>query len=385
MPAPQSQSPSASPAAQPAIRGGTVLLPATRFFVRRISLVAGQDVSAQAELALETIGPFAPGQLYHGHLPSADGSTALVFAAYRKSFPAEETAGWSDADAVLPDFVVWARQAAPMSPEVWLHECAGHVAAIFWDGQGSLPAGMLAREVGARTAAAVGEELAHEARQRLSTPSAGVKHFQGDPTAGPLVKEGLTLILGDRRVTFAPGELRAMDVRDKADLAAQLGRQARDRRLWIAFAAAAILLAACVVGEVGLQISRAVLAGQRTKLAAADAGVQRIRQANDVVARLEQLAGQSLRPFEMLALLNNARPATLEFVRASTSATNPRQLEIEAQTGNAADPQAYEQALARVAEVEKVELRDLRTSGGRTSFLLAITFKPGFTGAGGVR
>ena len=62
--------------------GGTVLLPATRFFVRRIALVAGQDAVAQVELALETIGPFTPGQLYYGYCPSRDATQALVFAAY---------------------------------------------------------------------------------------------------------------------------------------------------------------------------------------------------------------------------------------------------------------------------------------------------------------
>lgn len=369
----------------PAPRGGTVLLPATKFFVRRIPLVAGQDAAAQAELALETIGPFAPGQLYHGHCPSADGTQALVFAAYRKNFSADDTARWSDADAVLPGFVVLARQAAPASAEVWLHESGGSVAAILWDGAGPVPAGVLAREIGERAAGAVADELANEARQRLGAPTASVKHFQGDPVAGPLEKEGLALTLRERKAVFTPAELRAMDVRDKADQAAQSGRRTRDRRLWFAFAAAAALLVVCVVGEAGLQISKAVLGRQRAKLEAGDAAVQRLRQASDVVTRLEQLAGQSLRPFEMIALLNDARPKTLEFVRASTASNNPRQLEIEAQTGNAADPQAYEQALARVAEVEKVELRDLRTSGGRTTFLVAITFKPGFAGTGGAR
>lgn len=369
----------------PAARGGTVLLPATKFFVRRIPLVAGQDPATQAGLALETIGPFAPGQLYHGHCPSADGTQALVFAAYRKNFTADDTARWGDADAVLPGFVVLARQPAPALPEVWLHESSGSVAAILWDGQVSLPAGVLAREIGERAAGAVADELANEARQRLGVPSASVKHFQGDPVASPLEKEGLALSLRDRKAAFAPAELRAMDVRDKADLAAQTGRRTRDRRLWFAFAAAAVLLAACVVGEAGLQISKAVLGRQRARLETGDAAVQRLRQASDVVTRLEQLAGQSLRPFEMLALLNDARPKTLEFVRASIASTNPRQLEIEAQTGNAADPQAYEQALAGIPEVEKVELRNTQLSGGRTTFIVAVTFRPGFAGQGGAR
>ena len=61
---------------------GIELLSATRFFVRRIPLVVGQDAVSQVELALESIGPFAPGQLYYGYCPSRDGTQALMFAAY---------------------------------------------------------------------------------------------------------------------------------------------------------------------------------------------------------------------------------------------------------------------------------------------------------------
>lgn len=375
-PAPNSPTPSAN-------GGGTVLLPATKFFVRRIPLVAGQDAAGQAALALETIGPFAPGQLYHGHCASADGTQAIVFAAYRRNFDATATAAWSEADAVLPDFALWLGQAVPAKPEVWLHERNGHVAAIFWDGAGALPAGVIAREIGDQASGAVGDDLLKEARRRLDAPTAPSKLFRGDPAAGALDKEGLALTLGDRSVAFTPAQLRALDVRDKAELTGRLNRRQRDRRLWLVFAAAAVALAVCVVGELGLLVSKGLLARSRTQLDANAATVRQIQQSNDVIARMEQLAGQSLRPFEMLALLNATRPATLEFVRASTA--GPRQMEIEAQTGNPADPQAYEQALGRTPEIEKIELRDFRTSGGRTTFLIVVTFKPGFAGPGGAR
>lgn len=375
--------PATNASSSTATGGGTVLLPATKFFVRRIPLVAGQDAAGQAALALEAIGPFAPGQLYHGHCASADGTQALVFAAYRKNFSANDTAGWSEADAVLPDFALWLAQPAPARTEVWLHERNGHVAAILWDGPGALPVGVIARETGERPAATVRDELLAEARQRLGSSSAEARVFRGDPAAGPLAKEGLTLTLGDRTAAFSPAQLHGMDVRDKAELTGRVNRRQRDRRLWLAFVAAAAVLAVCTVAELGLLVSKGLLARSRTRLEANAATVRQIQQSNDVIVRMEQLAGQSLRPFEMLALLNATRPATLEFVRASTA--GPRQMEIEAQTGNAADPQAYEQALARTPEIEKVELRDFRTSGGRTTFLVAITFKPGFAGPGGAQ
>lgn len=373
--------PSASP---PSTTGQKiVLLPAAKFFVRRILLAAGQDAGAQAELALETIGPFAPGQLYHGCHVSPDGTEALVFAAYRRNFPPVETSGWPDAEAVLPVFAFWLGQSAPSVPEVWLHESAGGLAAIFWDGRGRAPAGVIARETGGPPSDAVRNELTQEACRRLGAPTAIVRTYPGDPAPGGFTKEGLTLVLGNRAAVFTPAQLRLLDVRDKTELAARVIRGRRDRRLWLGFAATAAALAACLAGELGLAVSRALLARQRAQLESAGDEVRRIEQASQLVLRLEQLAGQSLRPFEMLALLNTARPASLEFVRAST--VGPLQMEIEAQSGNASDPQAYEQALRRVAAVGQVELRNLRTSGGRTTFLVAVTFKPGFAGQGGAR
>ncbi|MFZ5497231.1 MAG: hypothetical protein ACOZE5_18065 [Verrucomicrobiota bacterium] len=378
MPAPSANKPASAATGQK-----IVLLPATKFFVRRIPLAAGQDVGAQAELALETIGPFAPGQLYHGCHVSPDGTEALVFAAYRRNFPPAETSGWPDAEAVLPAFAFWLGQSAPSVPEVWLHEHTGGIAAIFWDGRGKVPAGVIVHETNGQPAETVREELTQEARRRLDASTAAVRLFQGDPVAGELTKEGLTLTLGDRVSAFTTAQLRGLDVRDKAELAARLIRGGRDRRLWLGFAATAAVLAACLAGELGLAVSRGLLGRQRTRLESAGEEVRRIEQANQLVVRMEQLAGQSLQPFEMLALLNSVRPASLEFVRAST--VGPLQMEIEAQSGNASDPQSYEQALRRVAAVGEVELRNLRTSGGRTTFLVAVGFKPGFAGQGGAR
>lgn len=363
-------------------RGRVVLLPASKFFVRRISLVSGQDPDAQAALALEAIGPFAPGQLYYGYRPSADGTQALVFAAYRKNFSAAETALWVDADVVLPDFSPWLAADAPAAPAVWLLESEDGVAAIFWDGQGSLPAGVIVRERAGRPVEAIRQELLDEARKRLGAGEAASRVIPAASVVGLQTKEGQSFSLGKQTTVLTPALLRAMDVRDKTELTGQIGRRQRDRRLWQAFAAGVAALAACVVMELGLQVSHALLGRERTRIEAVTPAVREVEQASQLATRMEKLAGQSLKPFEMLALLNAPRPASLEFVRASS--VGALAMEVEAQTGNAADPQAFEQALQRVPEVEKVELRDFRSSGGRTTFLVAVTFKPGFAGPGRV-
>lgn len=364
---------------------GTALLPATRFFVRRIPLVAGQDPVAQVELALETIGPFMPGQLYYGYCPSRDGTLALVFAAYRKNFSAADTADWAMAHAVLPEFAVWLGQAANVPAGLWLHELPDSLTIIAWDGKSDLPAGMLTRETTAETREKVRAELIEEARRRFDGGSGAPKILSGSTVAGTPGKEGLPLTAGDRSTLLAPPQLRAIDVRDKVELAGQLTRQKRDRLIWLAFASAVAGLAACVVVELGVQLSNFLLARQRSALEANAAAVRQIEQANLLVVRMENLAGQSLRPLEMLKIVDEVRPKTLEFVGVRTSGTNPRLMEIDAQSGNPADPQEYERALGRTPSIEKVELRDYQFRGGKTTFVISVLFRPGFATPGGAR
>ena len=90
------------------------VLPDGRFFARVIDVApdaTAADVAAQVELALETLAPFPLPQLFHGHLWKAGIPRALVYAAYRKRFLADESDGWSSAEVVLP-----AKRHAAVSP-----------------------------------------------------------------------------------------------------------------------------------------------------------------------------------------------------------------------------------------------------------------------------
>src|SRR4051812_14231613 len=137
----------ASPPLQSSSRraGDVVFAPGEKFFVRRVPLAADSEVSAQVELALEGFSPFPAGQLYYGYRTNVARSEAVVFAAHRKNFSAEETASWVDATAVLPTFSVWlgANNVPPAS--VALREDGKELEAVAWDGKSELPAAVLVR------------------------------------------------------------------------------------------------------------------------------------------------------------------------------------------------------------------------------------------------
>jgi hypothetical protein len=76
----------------------------------------------------------------------------------------------------------------------------------------------------------------------------------------------------------------------------------------------------------------------------------------------------------MLVMINQNRPASIQFIRATTTGLNT--LEIEAQTANAADVGQYEAVLRASQQLAGVETRDLRSREGVTSFILTVTFRP---------
>lgn len=355
-----------------------MLLPSDRFFVRLVPLAAGAAPAAQVTLALENLAPFPPGQLYHGWLPTSAGDQALVFAAYRRRFLPGETAAWEAAVAVVPGFLALLGE-APRVPLIRLLTEPRTVTALAWDGTHPLPVAVLARETEAPADAAQCAALVAEIRSRTGLAGATVQEFTGPVNvARPDSRGTVGLEVGDDArgliTRLGRGELEAADVRDKEFLTVQRTHQKRDLMLWRGFVAGLGGLAAMLVLEAVLfagGIWRRNLQAAAQQQAPA---IQRIETAQALSTRIEELSRRRLMPFEMLALLNQNRPASVQFVRTAT--TGLYALEIEAQTTNAADVGQYEAVLRAAPELAGVETRDLRSRDGLTTFTLAVTFKP---------
>lgn len=353
---------------------GVVLLPGARFFVRRVGLAAGSDVSTQVELALEAMAPFPLDQLYYGCVVDPEQRHALVYAAYRRNFSAEEQTAWTAAHLVLPDFVVWAVAGPPSTGAGRLQWTDGHDRVVVtWDEASPLPA-----SISCHLATAEGDA---EIQRRTGVPPRQILSVEAPIQTGRLTKEGLPLRCGSAGGMLATDALVAADVRDKEVLALHQRTAARNRMVLRIFTAAAVGLAACLVLELAVAGGNLLLRKQQRALAARAPEISRIESAQNLATRLEKLSAEQLKPFEMLAAINAPRPASVAFVRVSTS--GPLELEVEAQTTSPGDMRNYETALRKLAGVERVELRDPRMRGGQTTFSLAVTFKSGWLENGG--
>ncbi len=355
-----------------------VWLPSEAFFVRRITLDPVSEVGPQAELAVEAAAPFALEQVYYGYLAAPDRLTALIFATHRRIFPGD---GWPDASVVLPAFAALLGEPPP-APRVRLWHTGSGLVAAAWDGNGPLPDIVLACQTEPAEEAAARTSLLEEVARRLAGRKAELEEFSGPVVSASAKKgHGLELRLGvrgsDRSLVtlLTPAALEAMDLRDKDALAARRQVQRRNRLLWGALVASIAGIALAVVLEGIIFAGGVTLRRWRTAQEQLADGVRKIETAQSLSTRIEEMAQRRLRPFEMLAVLNDSRPASIQFLRCVTSGQNT--LEIEGQTNNASSVGAYESVLRGVAALESVEIRDVRLREGTTTFQLAAVFKPG--------
>jgi len=357
----------------------TVYLPAERFFVRVVRLAPEAPAGEQVELALEGLAPFPLAQLYWGYLPAADGASAVVYAAHRRRFSAEETKAWSQAGLVVPSFLPLAGRPAGV-PAVVVHVAGSQLAGAAWrHADDALPAAVLVRGCPADPTAEERQAFARDLASRAGISGVAPRFVTGNPSVVS-AREGLRFRLGGdgapitSELTVSRRALADLDVRDREFLAERRRLHRRGTVLWrVLQAGTAAAAVGCVLDLAALAMhTQAVSAKQN--VSTQEPTVQRLETAHTLATRVDELARQRLRPFEMLVVLNDRRPASVQFVRTTTQGSDT--LEIEAQTANAGDVSVFEQALHDANGVSQVKTRDIRAREGLTSFVITVVFKP---------
>jgi hypothetical protein len=351
------------------------ILPDAVFFSRTIPVradAAKEEVVSGVGLAMEALSPFPIAQLYCGYYWTPGATSALAFAAYRRRFTAEQVAEWSGAQHVMPAFAAILGASFAPATTVVLAAPDG-LTAVHW-GRGPVPSLVLHRPL---QAAATEEERA-QARAEL-IKSAGEALKVVDAPSPPVVQPSKS----DREVVFSAGEIRsvlpsgvaaAMDVRDKADLAALSRARRRDILLWrvaIGSVVACMLLAA---GEIAFFGAGLWEKARIAKVGAQKVTVARIMDDQELANRIDDLSTNRLLPLEMISIVAAKKPAAIQFLRATTSGQYT--IQIEAQTNNAGEIGGYRSALEQTAGCDRVEIRDQLLRNNVASFTLIVTFKP---------
>jgi hypothetical protein len=353
------------------------MLPGNRFFVRRLS-VEGDDVPGQVNLALEAISPFPLEQMLVGFVTSADGKQVLAYAAHRRRFTAEESFAWPEDCQVVPEFLALCGH-RPAADGIVVHRSDERLTALAWKAGDELPAAIVVAELADTDEAAIAREAATRADLATETP---VENVTGG-LSGAIV-EGDLILKGEFEGTFTIPQkgLDDSDIRDSDFLAERRKKERLNLILWNA----ARLGAAVLVVSLLLDIAGVVVGMRRASLEVANEArrplVEDIEASQAITSRILELGVKRLLPMEMLALVNEKRPATVEFTniqceikKAKDSTIAKPMMTVDAKTPNAGDISDFLKAVQAMPEVEAATNSEPRVRDTSTTFRIEITFK----------
>jgi len=353
------------------------MLPGNRFFVRRLS-VEGDDIPGQVNLALEAISPFPLEQMLVGFVTSADGKQVLAYAAHRRRFTAEESFAWPEDCQVVPEFLALCGH-RPAADGIVVHRSDERLTALAWKAGDELPAAIVVAELADTDEAAIAREAATRADLAAETP---VENVTG-VLSGAIV-EGDLILKGEFEGTFTIPQkgLDDSDIRDSDFLAERRKKERLNLILWNA----ARLGAAVLVVSLLLDIAGGVVGMRRATLEVDNEArrplVEDIEASQAITSRILELGVKRLLPMEMLALVNEKRPATVEFTniqceikKAKDSTIAKPMMTVDAKTPNAGDISDFLKAVQAMPEVEAATNSEPRVRDTSTTFRIEITFK----------
>jgi hypothetical protein len=358
------------------------LLPDALFFTRQVPITPGAtqaDAGAQAELALESVSPFPLAQLYYGWFWVPGSERALVFAAYRRRFTADQTATWEGAELVLPSFGAVLGADVDAATTIVLDSPEG-LTAVHWDDP-RVPSKVIYRPLEPEAT----EDDRAKAREELLRDVGGSKKvidLVSPLSADPAATDREIVFRSEDFVARIPSPTgTALDVRDKAELAALRNARKRDVLLWrvaLGCAAALLLLA---VGEFALMGGKAWQQVRVRQYNAQKPTVDKIESMHELTSRIEDLKNKRLLPLEMVTQIvgeNNERvPDDIMFTRMHAEQSQGLYtLLIEGKTENAPQVNAYEAAIRNLPSVQSAVAKFLQVNGSRATFTLTVTFKP---------
>jgi len=353
------------------------MLPGNRFFVRRLA-VEGEDVPGQVNLALEAISPFPLEQMLVGFVTSADGKQVLAYAAHRRRFTAEESFAWPEDCQVVPEFLALCGH-HPAAGGIVVHRGEERLTALAWKAGEELPAAIVVAELADADEAGLAREAAARADLAADSP---VENLTGALTGA--IVEGNLILKGEFEGTFTIPKkgLDDSDIRDSDFLAERRKKERLNLILWnVARAGVAVLVLSLLLDIAGFVVG---LRSHALEVAneARQPLVEDIEESQKITDRILELGVKRLLPMEMLALVNEKRPATVEFTnvhcevkKLKDSVLTKPVMTVDARTPNAGDISDFLRAVQAMPEVEAVTNTEPRVRDTSTTFRLEITFK----------
>ncbi len=353
-----------------------------RFFVRQVSLppgLKGQELDGFIELSLEEMSPFPMERLFYGFYVNEESGLAIVYAAYKRCFTAEEMQQWEKVEFVLPDFFPVLGLAYEVDTIAMVVGESSLSALSFQTGQ-VLPQTIVSRELsGSSDIEVVKQQLIDLVGGLNGRP---VVLFALDEEGNPSEEKGVYRLPFTKskeanadtvEIEQAEDILWKGDLRDASFVSSKRRQKRLNQGVWKIALGLMLLLGLFALGEILMLGGKAFLSHLDKTTMGREAEVTQIEDKKSVVQELENFERSNLIPFDMISAINPVLPRSIHFTRLKTAGRNS--LEIECKTTDPADVTTYKNDLEGLLRIESAEVLNLQSAGGQGSFLLVVNFK----------
>lgn len=367
-----------------------LMVPGECFFTRGLELpegMAAADVPGFAELSIESLAPFPLDQLAWGYLCHEDSRRIFLYAT---SQAALRKTGIEKMEAhfhVFPSFIALFGKSFE-KPAIAFLATARTLTALYFNAHDPVPLKSFSLplpqpEDGEDSSGA--DRLAQTQRDLLARlPTEGFTPENTVWVAGAILEHNGRLRAG-LHLPDQPGRIEAhalplshdavwaADLRS-GDFAVKEQRQRQlSSRLWRSLQVASlafVVLLALQLLSLGWGFWNKF---RQNRIEAQTQTVQRIENDFSLLNRMEEFSQRELKPFSMLDLLNQHRPAAVYFTSVQSESWN--RLKIEGLASNLEEVNQYANRMRAAPGIESLNIEKTQTKQGKAGFKLAATFQ----------
>ena len=354
------------------------------FFCRRVEIpgdVKSDELDSFLQLQLESLSPFPLEHLQFGFVIDASRHCAFLYAAYRRSFEHSVASSWEEQEAVIPEFSVGLLAGGLDDETPLLIEGGSSFTYLEFDSLSELP--RYFQSIPKR------DKDINEGVERSDLESVSAKLKAERSVESIRVWKASSQIAIDKKVL----KLRAkeedrhivvevdrnsmwrMDLQDSETVERVQMEERRNYLIWRIAIGMAAMIGLLIAGEFVWFAEKGYLGLRRGWNEEQAPLVEEIVSQKTTINELLSFRESDLIPFDMLVAIEPFRTDSVVFTKVETN--GPNSLIVLANATSNGQANQFKARLERFVKIEAVELQNIQSRPGGTTFTALLNFKIG--------
>ena len=368
-----------------------LLVPGEVFYCHSLTLppeISDSEIDQFAELSLEGLSPFPLDQLLWGFLRDEKTSLILIYAAYRESINKLGVENLDQCYYVLPSFIT-INGVSFDEPSITFLSENNSMSALTFSAHSTVPENVFTLSL---------ENIDNSDASLLKVKNSLLVSLknEGYKIDNNIYLGTSALVDSDDKLRFkhrlVSGEIDSdlnstvtrlpMDEKKlwDADIRASSFKLKASRKrnysryVWSSTQLAGIAASLFLLLQFIFMMTNTWTDFRIDKVAERSDEVALIEQKNNLLLRIEQIAQNELKPFEMLATMNLKRPSSIYFTQAVSDSFN--QIQVDGAASNVEVVNRYMENLRNLPLVSDAKIKKIVSRSGNAPFTVVVTFNP---------